>query len=96
MKSFYLFKTNWFYFFDKLVDLIENEKYAQFTIWRSKKKDGESLIILYGTSLKTEWQSKYDLKEISESEFQLKFKPNMNRYSIHGYNEFNKIKVNKS
>jgi len=87
MKSFYLFKANWFYFFDKLVDLGDNEKYTRFTIWHSKKRDGENLIILYGISLKTEWQSKYDLKEISESEFQLKFKPNMNGYSIHGYDK---------
>ena len=88
MKSFYLFEGSWFYVFDKLVGIIKPGKAQRFSIWESKKRSEGHLLIMYGNELTEEWQSRFEVKKITEPEFQTNFKSKMREHIIHGYNEF--------
>jgi hypothetical protein len=87
-KSFYIFKGSWFDIFDKLVGILQPKNAEQFTIWESKKNKSAHLLIAYGNALPGELQSKHELKEITEPEFQTSFKPTLSEHKVHGYNEF--------
>jgi hypothetical protein len=89
MKSFYSFQGSWFDILDKLIGIIKPSNVQRFTIWESKKNE-KHLLIVYGTQLSHDWQERYDVKGVTEPEFQIKFKPKMKEHIIHGYNEFNK------
>jgi hypothetical protein len=88
MKSFYLFEGSWFYVFDKLVGIIKPGNAQRFSIWESKKRSEGHLLIMYGNELTEEWQGRFEVKKITEPEFQTNFKSKMREHIIHGYNEF--------
>ena len=87
-KSFYIFTGSWFDIFDKLVGILQPRNTTQFTIWESKGKTSGHLLITYGTVLPPDLQYRHNLKEITEPEFLMSFKPTLREHVVHGYNEF--------
>ena len=91
MKTFYEFKGNWFYIFDKLVGIITPSNATRFSIWESKHLNQGHLLIVYEMEL-AGWENNKGLNRISESEFCNNYKSRMEEHVIHGYNEFGKNK----
>jgi hypothetical protein len=87
-KSFYIFNGSWFDIFDKLVGILQPRNTNQFSIWESKRKTNGHLLITYGTALPHDLQSRHNLKEITEPEFQASYIPSLTEHIVHGYNEF--------
>lgn len=90
MKTFYSFRGSWFEIFDKLVGIIQPKDCQRFAVWESKKRNEGHLLIVYGTSLSSDWQNRHDIKEITEPDFQSNFKSKMSDHRIHGYNEYDR------
>jgi hypothetical protein len=89
-KSVYLFNGCWFDIFDMLVGIIKPTNAQRFSVWESRNKTGDHLLIVYGTRLTDEWQQQYKVIRISEPEFQMNYKAKLKEHIIHGYNEFEK------
>src|SRR6266508_526390 len=87
-KSFYIFNGSWFDIFDKLVGILQPRNTTQFTILESKRKKSGHLLITYGTTLPYDLQSRHDLKEITEPEFEASYISTLRDHIVHGYNEF--------
>lgn len=74
IRSIYTFKGSWFEIFDKLVAILKSQNLQKFAIWESKSRNGENLLIVYGSQLTAVLQNRYNLKEITEPEFDMNFK----------------------
>lgn len=90
LKSFYRFEGCWFDVFDMLVGIIKPKNAQRFSVWESREKPNGHLLIIYGPRLTEEWERRYNVKAITEPEFETDFKCKMEEHIIHGYNEFNK------
>jgi hypothetical protein len=88
MKSFYEFRGNWVYIFDRLVGIITPSNIKKFTVWQSKSGNSRNLLIIYDMKMNSEWEYRNNIHQISESEFLLKYKSRINDHIIHGFNEF--------
>jgi hypothetical protein len=89
-KSVYEFNGCWFDIFDMLVGIIKPTNAERFSVWESRKKTDSHLLIVYGSWLTEEWQQRYNVKRISEPEFQMNYRSKVKEHIVHGYNEFDK------
>jgi hypothetical protein len=90
IKAVYHFNGCWFDIFDMLVGIIKPINAQRFSVWESRKQTDGHLLIVYGPCLADECLQRYNLKRITEPEFQMNYKPKLKEHVIHGYNEFNK------
>lgn len=92
-KAFYQFNGCWFDVFDMLVGIIKPTNTKRFSVWESRQKLNAHLLIVYGPHLDEEWERRYNIKTITEPEFEKNYRAKMSEHIIHGYNEFNKTKT---
>jgi len=85
LQHYYLFKGNWFDYYDDLVEILQPDIHQKFSIWEPQDKTKEhSLIIVYGMPLDESYCTKKNIWRTDINVFNHFYLANLERFIVHG------------